>query len=77
MRRLLDQWKSSTYAFKVYYHELDKSAVIQENKELRGQKRILEDNVVNEVTKRLKIEKKTAKSPCQIRKVVWVLQEEV
>ena len=58
VRRLLDQWKSSTYAFKVYYHELDKSAVIQENKELRGQKRILEDNVVNDVTKRLKIEEK-------------------
>ena len=58
MRRLLDQWKSSTYTFKVYHHELDKSAVLQENKELRGQKRILEDNVVNEVTKRLKIEEK-------------------
>ena len=32
----------------MYYHELDKSAVLQQNKELRGQKRILEDNVVNE-----------------------------
>lgn len=54
MRRLLDQWKASTYAFKVYYHKLDKSAVLQENDELRGQKRKLQDNVVNEVTKSLK-----------------------
>ena len=41
----------------MYYHELDKSAVLQENKELRGQKKILEDNVVNEVTKELKLKK--------------------
>ena len=39
----------------MYYHELEKSAVLQQNKELRGQKRILEDNVVNEVTKELKL----------------------
>ena len=39
----------------MYYHELDKSAVLQQNKELRGQKRILEVNVVNEVTKELKL----------------------
>ena len=44
--------------FKVYYHELDKSAVLQQNKELRGQKRILEDNVVNEAAKDLKIKGK-------------------
>ena len=41
--------------FKVYYHELDKSAVLQQNKELRGQKRILEDNVVNEAAKDFKL----------------------
>ena len=57
-RRLLYQRKSSTYAFREYYHELDKSAVLQENKELRGQEKMLEDNVVNKVTKRLKIEEK-------------------
>ena len=39
----------------MYYHELDKSAVLQQNKELRGQKRILEVNVVSEVTKELKL----------------------
>ena len=36
VRRLLDQWKSSTYALKKYYHKLDKSAVLQENKEQEG-----------------------------------------
>ena len=39
----------------MYYHELEKSAVLQQNKELMGQKRILEVNVVNEVTKELKL----------------------
>ena len=39
----------------MFYHELDKSAVLQQNKELRGQKRILEDNVVNEAAKDLKL----------------------
>ena len=38
-------------------YEFDRSAVLQENEELRGQKRILEDNVVNELTKDLKLKK--------------------
>ena len=49
VRRLLDQWKSTTYAFTVYYQELDKASLLQENKEVRGQKRVLEESVVNEV----------------------------
>ena len=28
VRGLLDNWKSSSYALKVYHHELDKSAVL-------------------------------------------------
>ena len=56
VRRLLDQWKSTTYAFTVYYQELDKASLLQENKEVRGQKRVLGENVVNEVAKRLKVE---------------------
>ena len=58
VRRLLDKWKSTTYAFTVYYQKLDKAALLQENKELRGQKRILEENAVTEVAKRLKVEEK-------------------
>ena len=58
VRRLLDQWKSTTYAFTVYYQELDKASLLQENKEVRGQKRVLGENVVNEVAKRLKVEEK-------------------
>ena len=42
----------------VYYQELDKASSLQENKEVRGQKRVLEENVVNEVAKRLKVEEK-------------------
>ena len=58
VRRLLDQWKSTTYAFTVYYQEQDKASLLQENKKVRGQKRVLEENVVNEVAKRLKMEEK-------------------
>ena len=58
VRRLLDQWKSTTYAFTVYYQELDKASLLQENKEVMGQKRVLRENVVNEVEKRLKVEEK-------------------
>jgi len=58
VRRLLDKWKSTTYAFTVYYQELDKAALLQENTELRGQRRILEENTVNEVAKRLRVEEK-------------------
>ena len=39
VRRLLDKWKSTTYIFTVYYQELDKAALLQWNKELRGQKK--------------------------------------
>ena len=42
----------------MYYQELDKASLLQENKEVRGQKRVLEENVVNEVAKRLKTEEK-------------------
>ena len=42
----------------VYYQELEKASSLQENKEVRGQKRVLEENVVNEVAKRLKVEEK-------------------
>ena len=58
VRRLLDQWKSSKHAFTVYYSEIDRATLFEESKELRGQKRILEDNVVDEVAKRLKVEEK-------------------
>ena len=61
VRRLLDQWKSTTYAFTVYYQELDKASLLQENKEVRGQKRVLGENVVNEVAKRLKVEENSNK----------------
>lgn len=40
--------------FKVYFYGFDRSAVLQKNKELRGQKMMLEENVVYEVTKKSK-----------------------
>ena len=61
VRRLLDQWKSTTYAFTVYYQELDKASLLQENKEFRGQKKVLEESVVNEVKKASKWRKNSSK----------------
>ena len=59
VRRLLDQWKSTTYAFTLcVLSRVGKASSLQENKEVRGQKRVLEENVVNEVAKRLKMEEK-------------------
>ena len=62
VRRLLDQWKSTTYTFTVYYKEFDDAFLLQENKEVMGQKRVLKENVVNEVAKRLKVEEKLQQS---------------
>ena len=66
--RLLEKWKSITYAFTVYYQELDKAAVLQENRALRGQKRILDENAVTEVAKRLKVEEKLQQALSKLEK---------
>ena len=53
----------------VYYQELDKASLLQENKEVRGQKRVLEENVVNEVAKRLKVKEKFQQALAKSQKV--------
>lgn len=58
VKRLLNRWKKSTYEFTVYYHEVDKCALQLENQTLLGQKRVLEEDVVNEVAKRMKVQEK-------------------
>ena len=58
VKRLLNQWKGKTYDFAVFYHEVDKSALIEENRELKGQKRKLEESIVDEVAKRCKVQEK-------------------
>ena len=47
LRKLFSQWtygKYSTWSFKIYYNELDSVRLQNENNELKGQKRKLEDD---------------------------------
>lgn len=47
LRKLFSQWTSgkySTWSFKIYYNELDSVRLQNENNELKGQKRKLEDD---------------------------------
>ena len=60
-KKLLDAWKSNTYSFKIYYHELDAKKVATENQDLRSHKRKLEHDLANEEAKRLKVEEKLDK----------------
>ena len=47
LRKLFSQWtygKYSTWSFKIYYNELESVRLQNENSELKGQKRKLEDD---------------------------------
>ena len=53
-----EKWQKETYSFKVFYNEIEACQLHQENRALRGQKRKLEASLVDEQTKRLKVEEK-------------------
>ena len=56
--KLTDSWKVKNYSFKIFYHELQSNSLIEENQQLRGQKRKAELDLAAEQAKRLKIEQK-------------------
>ena len=58
VKQLINKWKSTSYSFKIFYHELKTSALVEENQELRGEKRKAEEDLAAEQAKRLKIEQK-------------------
>ena len=58
IRKLIDSWKAKNYTFKIFYHELQNNSLIEENQQLRGQKRKAEQDLAAEQAKRLKIEQK-------------------
>jgi uncharacterized protein HemX len=58
IRKLIDSWKAINYSFKIFYHELQNNSLIEENQQLRGQKRKAELDLAAEQAKRLKIEQK-------------------
>ena len=58
MKKIIDSWKAKNYSFKIFYHELQNTSLIEENQQLRGQKRKAELDLAAEQTKRLKIEQR-------------------
>ena len=58
INKLTDSWKVKNYSFKIFYHELQSNSLIEENQQLRGQKRKAELDLAAEQAKRLKIEQK-------------------
>ena len=58
IRKLVDSWKAKNYTFKIFYHEIQNNSLIEENQQLRGQKRKAELDLAAEQAKTLKIEQK-------------------
>ena len=58
IRKLIDSWKAKNYSFKIFYHDIQKYSLIEENQQLRGQKRKAELDLAAEQAKRLKIAQK-------------------
>ena len=58
INKLIDSWKVKNYSFKIFYHELQSNSLIEENQQLRGQKRKAQLDLAAEQAKRLKIEQK-------------------
>ena len=56
IKKPIDAWKTKNYFFKIFYHELENNSLIEENQQLRGQKRKAELDLAAEQAKRLKIE---------------------
>ena len=58
IKKIIDSWKAKNYTFKIFYHELQNTSLIEENQQLRGQKRKAELDLAAEQAKRLKIEQR-------------------
>ena len=59
LNALLTNWRMGpSYQFKVYYNEVDVVQLKNENSKLRGEKRVLEEALVQETAKQLRVDKK-------------------
>ena len=57
-RKLVIVETGPRYRFKVYYNEVDVHQLKDENSQLRGEKRKLEESLVQEKAKRLRVDEK-------------------
>lgn len=72
LKKLFSQWtngKYSSWKFKIYYNELDCVKLQNENSELKGQKRKLEDDLKEERCKKAKIEQKLQEAKAQNKEI--------
>ena len=71
-KNFFSQWTNSKYSswkFKIYYNELDCVKLQNENSELKGQKRKLEDDLKEERCKKAKIEQKLQEAKAQNKEI--------
>ena len=80
VKKLFSQWtkgKFSTWNFKIYYNEMDCVMLQNENSELRGQKRKLEDDITEERCKKAKIEQKLKEAVAKNKEITGKFQKKV
>lgn len=78
VKKVFAQWTSgkySTYTFKIYYNELDYARLQNDNNDLKGQKRKLEDDLKEESCKKAKIEKKLKESVAKNQEITCKFQK--
>ena len=59
MKKLLSQWEfGRPYSFKIYYNEVDAIKLKNDNEKVKGQKQLVENSLVEETAKILRVEEK-------------------
>ena len=80
LKKLFSQWtngKYSTWSFKIYYYELENVRLQNENNELKGQKRKLEDDYEEERCKKSKLEEKLKEEKARNKEITGKFQKKL
>ena len=78
VRRVFSQWTNgqfSTWSFKIYYNGMGCARLQNENNDLRGQKRKLEDDLKEERCKKAKIEQKLKEAVTKNKEITGKFQK--
>ena len=78
LKKLFSQWtngKYSTWSLKIYYYELENVRLQNENNELKGQKRKLEDDYEEERCKKSKLEEKLKEEKARNKEITGKFQK--
>ena len=80
LKKLFSQWtngKYSTWSFKIYYYELENVRLQNENNELKGQKRKLEEDYEEERCKKSKLEEKLKEEKARNKEITGKFQKKL